>query len=265
MRRLLAVMMASAVLAACSGPTGPDHESPTGPLQMALVSGDGQQVAVTDTLPSDIVVSVTKGGVPLTDQLVDWVVLTDNCGSPFVTTTRTDADGTTGNRIVAGTRAWTRPEGPSICQMEVRYALTDGDSVIARVDTTVGYLVEPGAPSDTVETGSAIVGVRAPGTFPAGWLADGYGNPVPWRFTVDSIFAVQGTNPDSADARTLAIRDAAANGDSAVVCAWGEDGGLIFPALGVVHDGGTDIRLEIHGDPDTSNAYGTVQAADCTS
>lgn len=199
--------------AACSGPTGPEGiDVPDGPLQMALVSGGGQEVTVTDTLPTDIVVRVEKGGVALPDQLVDWTVLHDNCGSAFVSTTRTDAEGQTGNRLVAGTRAWTRPDGPDVCQMEVRYALTVADTVQARVDTTIDYLVLPSEPvfGNDRDCCAGASGGSWTGGSPntvsvdaAGHVHDQYGNPVPWGLDIFAYAHAETTDDSFGGMRTV--------------------------------------------------------------
>lgn len=260
MRRLLTVLTAL-IFAACGGdPTGPGGtEIPDGPLAMALVSGGGQEVTVTDTLPTDIVVRVEKGGVALPDQLVDWTVLHDNCGSPFVSTTRTDAEGQTGNRLVAGTRAWTRPDGPDVCQMEVRYALTVADTVQARVDTTVSYRVEPAE-----WTGGEVGhGIGTSGSSPLmldaldDHITDQYGNPALWRAEVDSFAHVASSEYGTADAKTL-VADSAG---SAVVCIR-TDSDLVVPGLIEVGGDGS-MSFTTQGHSDTTNAYGQVQRNDC--
>lgn len=231
MRRLLTALTAL-IFVACSGPTGPEGlEIPDGPLQMALVSGAGQEVTVTDTLPTDIVVRVEKGGEALPDQLVDWTVLHDNCGSAFVTTTRTDAEGQTGNRLVAGTRAWTRPDGPDVCQMEVRYALTVADTVQARVDTTVSYRVEPGVASDFISETINWRGFDGVVTLPADLVTDQYGNPA--LYTLDPTCCVHrdGGDPGTEAHRTL-VFDSAGVGEVRVMVA----DTLIDTALLTVHD-----------------------------
>lgn len=177
MRRLVVVLTALLFAACGDSPTGAGGvEIPDGPLSLTLIQGDDQQVAITDTLPSDVVVQITKGGEPLPNQLVDWVVLRDNCGSPFVTTTRTDNDGQTGNRLVAGTLAWTLPDGPDVCQMEIRYALVVSDTVQARVDTTVSYRVNPGPFATLPEAGAGWGDTgRELGWWPV--AEDAHGNP----------------------------------------------------------------------------------------
>lgn len=204
MRKLM-VALTALTFVACSGPTGPEGiDVPDGPLQMALVSGAGQEVTVTDTLPTDIVVRVEKGGEALPDQLVDWTVLHDNCGSAFVTTTRTDSEGQTGNRLVAGTRAWTRPDGPDVCQMEVRYALTVADTVQARVDTTVSYRVEPGRVHELriIDDGYRWSGGPTL-TVTEDVVADRHGNPALWRLRADCCAHRAGDEYGSRDALTM--------------------------------------------------------------
>lgn len=207
--------MLSLLWAACGGLTGPDDELPAGPLELALVSGGDQEVQVTDTLPSDIVVKVTKGDSALADQLVDWRVLSDNCGEPFVTTTRTDPAGQTGNRLVAGTRAWTRPDAPDVCALEVRYALVVSDTVQARVDTTVNYRVLPGIAVEDFK-GFAISG-SSPITLPPG-IHDRFDNPVPYSLEPSCCAHVQDTTSTSGAERTLVV-DSAGSGLVRVIVA----------------------------------------------
>lgn len=233
MRRLVTALTVL-FFAACSGPTGPDFP-PDGPLDLALLAGGGQEVTVTDTLPSDILVQVTKGGVPLTDQLVDWKVLSDNCGSPFVTTTRTDSLGETGNRLVAGTRAWTRPDGPDTCQMEVRYALTVADTVQARVDTTVNYLVLPGPIMEESFDGWIFAGDTRD-TIPGELAQDRYGNPGSWSLRPDCCVHISDSVPGSVGARTL-VWDSAGIGKVSVVA-----GDSILNAGTVTTDTAGEIR-----------------------
>lgn len=204
MRTLMAALTL-ALLAACGGdgPTEPAENLPSGPLQMALVQGDGQEVQVTDTLPSDIIVEVTKGGAPLTDQLVDWAVLSDNCGTPFVTTTRTDSEGITGNRLVAGTRANTRADGPDVCQMEVRYAITEGGTVAAEVDTTVGYLVMPGVAMNSRLADYLYFSGKEMVRLDGDLITDQYGNPALWRLEPDCCAHREADEYGTVGARTL--------------------------------------------------------------
>ena len=91
MRRLLTALTVL-LFAACGGtPTDAGDQLPPGEVSLAIVQGDSQEVSVTDTLPFDAVTRIEKGGEPLADQLVDWRILADGCGEPFVTTTRTDS------------------------------------------------------------------------------------------------------------------------------------------------------------------------------
>lgn len=201
MRRLMTALTVLFFAACGDAPSGVDA-IPDGPLQMALVSGGDQEVTVTDTLPSDIVVRVEKGGQPLADQLVDWKVLADNCGSPFVTTTRTDSSGVTGNRLVAGTRAWTHPDVGRTCQMEVRYALVVSDTVQAQVDTTVDYLVMPG-PFREVRVGAGEFYSSTDTLWIINEWVDQYGNDIPpssWRMATRDTALVEITQPDSLNA-----------------------------------------------------------------
>lgn len=233
----IGVILAVFAFVACGDMPSEVGSVPDGPLQMALVSGGGQEVTVTDTLPSDIVVKVTKGGQPLTDQLVDWRVLSDNCGEPFVTTTRTDSNGTTGNRLVAGTRAWTRPDGPDVCGMEVRYALVVSDTVQARVDTTVNYLVLPGVAVedfDTYEvTGDGSV------TLPPG-IHDQYDNPIPYSLEPNCCAHMRDTSFVDGDARTLVV-DSAGSGIVRVMVS-----DTVADAAALETDSGGGITVDFH-------------------
>lgn len=214
MRRLVAALT-TLLLAACSGPTGPGNDTvPDGPLEMALVSGGGQEVQVTDTLPSDILARIEKGGTPLGNELVDWRVLNEGCGEPFVTTTRTDSLGRTGNRLVAGTRASTRPE-VGVCEMQIRYALRDGDSVIAEVDTTVGYRVLPDVIT-TMDIGSVMLKGVGQDTVEGRFITDQYGNPGAFWVEASCCAHRAGDDPGTVGARTL-VWDSAGKGELSVV------------------------------------------------
>lgn len=216
MRRLLTALVLL-TLAACGGEATGVDALPDGPLALALVSGDSQQVAVTDTLPFDAVTQVMKGGQPMADQLVDWAVTADNCGTPFVSTTRTDSVGTTGNRAVAGTRAWTRPDTENFCRMEVRWALTQGDSVIARVDTAFHYLVLPG--DLTSDFGGLIFQGYGSDTIvhrTEDYAKDQYGNVGAYWLEPDCCAHTTDTVPGSVGARTL-VFDSAGTGEVVIM------------------------------------------------
>lgn len=209
MRRIAVLTALALLFPACGGPTGPEESAlPPGEVSLAIVQGDSQEVAVTDTLPFDAVTRVVKGGEPLADQLVDWKVTESGCGAPFVTTTRTDDEGKTGNRAVAGTRAWTRPDAERFCRLEVRYALTRADSVIAEVDTAFHYLVLPGSVSSVTIDDYAFTGGGTTRTLPGDVIADVYDNPGLWRLRPECCAHREGDGYGTVDARTLTVDSA---------------------------------------------------------
>lgn len=188
MRSLLtcgSLLLVLAIAACGGGPAAPADAAPTGVPRLAIVSGDSQTAqAPKDTLPADFVVQVTRGGAPVGDQLVDWRVLEDQAGEPFVTTTRTNSDGTVHNRVIAGTRASTSPELGGPAHVQVRWI--DQSTGEAIVDTTIAYTVLPAAASafnDAEWTGSEV---------PARLVTDEYGNPVPFVAQIDSVASASG-------------------------------------------------------------------------
>lgn len=209
------VGMASLVfLTACGGSGG--TTTSTGPggsgsPDLAIVAGDSQRVKVTDTLPADVVVRVTRDGQPIGDQLVDWNVVEANSGEPFVTTTKTNSDGTVRNRIVAGTWAWTRPEIGGPAHVEVRWV--DQSSGEALADTAISYWVLPGPLAQDTGTftpappcGPTPVHGGIP--FVARAWTDTLGNPIFYRLVSDSGAAhIASADSSTADGRTFLLDD----------------------------------------------------------
>lgn len=199
MRISLSVLVTCSLgLAACGGSTnGPTQASTSGVPRMAIVSGDSQTVAVTDTLPNPIKVQVTRDGKPVKKQLVDWHVVEQNAGEPFVTTTQTNTDGTTQNRLTAGTWASSRTEIDGPAHLQVRWV--DQNTGEAIVDTTVAFTVLPGPPDDYGWKGEVAPTLRAGDMFAFAdpnvtglFVIDHYGNPIPYdRLT--STYAVSWT------------------------------------------------------------------------
>jgi len=182
----------AAVASGCGGgPTGPTGS--VGTPALAIVSGTGQRAAPSDTLPADFVVKVTRDGKPVADQLVDWHVVEEHAGDPFVTTTKTAKDGTVRNRVVAGTWAWTRPALGGPAHVEVRWVEQSTGEAI--VDTTIAYWVDPGVATDALR-GIGFPDRESPFDV-AGDLGrpdlvtDQYGNPSLWALQADSLVAVQ--------------------------------------------------------------------------
>lgn len=181
---LLVLIVGSIGAAACGGSTnGPNQISTSGVPRMAIVSGDSQTVAVTDTLPNPIKVKVTRDGKPVRKQLVDWHVVEQNAGEPFVTTTQTNTDGTTQNRLTAGTWASTRSEIDGPAHLQVRWV--DQNTGEAIVDTTVAYIVLPGPPDSWFWKGRKVPTVRvgdmlafADPDVTGVHITDQYGNPI---------------------------------------------------------------------------------------
>jgi len=69
--RLPRAAVAVAVLAACSGSTGPDPP-PAGDFTIELAAGDGQTALVNDQLGFPLVVRVTSGTQPASGRMVEW-------------------------------------------------------------------------------------------------------------------------------------------------------------------------------------------------
>lgn len=245
MRIPLSVLITCSLgFAACGGSTNGPNQIPTsGVPRMSIVSGDSQTVAVTDSLPNPIKVEVTRDGKPVKNQLVDWHVVEQNAGEPFVTTTKTNTDGTTQNRLTAGTWASTRAEIDGPAHLQVRWV--DQNTGEAIVDRTIAFWIEPGKP--VTDKADAIYGHPADSVFPLDprYVQDQYGNPVPFTAKDSLVASVQ-------DSSTLVYRTPGCSplhlllGDTAVA----EQGGYQY----VVYSSGT-IRGGYYTDSQGNHYY----------
>lgn len=260
-RRLSAVLLALTIACGGEGPTEARPPTPT----LAIVSGDSQTVAVTDTLPFDAEVQVMRGGEPVPDQLVDWRVLEDDAGEPFVSTTRTDSQGVSKNRVVAGTRAHTHPEIDGQAHIEVRWIeQSTGESI---VEETIAYRVLPGAVDSWAGDGSVVGTSGSSVEYPP--ATDPYGNPVSQRVAASAadsfpvwrnqdttwvhrpsaeVVNIAGTDPATRAARTIEDALNPSETQHAAVClrvGTAESDSLMGVAL-VTTGPNMGIRLETH-------------------
>lgn len=166
-------------LAACGGSSG----APTGvklsagAAKLTIVSGDHQTAAPTDTLPFLLDLVLTRNGSPVPNQLVQCTIVEDNAGTCFQTSVQTDSVGHVYDRVIAGTHAYTRPNGGGTFHWRFQYIdQQNGDAVVAAEGS---YTVLPGA-ADSVVRNIGYTLQPSPFTIPAGVVKDQYGNPVPF-------------------------------------------------------------------------------------
>jgi hypothetical protein len=182
MRRLLTwatqpgVLLSLGILTACGG------ESPTPPPQLrpaslSIVAGDAQQDTIKKMLANPIEVVVTaapsgrlslsvagpqgvsaqvqSAGMPVPNQLVNWVVVEEGCGRPFAGSAITDSQGRAKERWELGTKA-------GLCHMEARAVdQATGEPIVFDTATAIAL---PGPAVDLRVMGATVpIGT----TFPA--------------------------------------------------------------------------------------------------
>lgn len=255
MRRLTAVLASAFLLACGSEPAGLDG-GPQVAQSVQVVEGDGQTVSVTES--TDTVSALVEGEAgPVEGDLTTWEVDgPSECGDWEATALESNASGEVHNVLHVGTVADTRADVDCIFRV-----VHSEQGAPAPLVGSVEVEVLPGAAVDTVPPGSTLGGEPPVEADPT-WLLDQHDNPVPYRLVADSVVEPQSDSLGTPEARSLVMREAAANGDSAVVCAR-RDGDLVLPMLARIVRGSTQIVLETHGDSDPENDFGFVQREDC--
>lgn len=145
------LILGFALLVACDDAgTGPKvDEYLSGPVSLAVVSGDLQADTIQATLGTPIIVELKtdeESPKTISGALVNFVVLENGCGEPYAGSALTDASGRAAEVWKLGTK-------PGTCTMEARAVKSDGTPVVySRVEATVG----PGKPATVqIETSTA--------------------------------------------------------------------------------------------------------------
>jgi hypothetical protein len=203
MRHMLAVLTAlTAGTWGCGRDGATTQPTQLRPSLVRIVSGDGQHDTVTRMLPAPIEVLVTaspsgrlslsvagpqgvsaqvqSAGVPVPNQLVNWVVVEEGCGRPFAGSALTDSLGRAKERWELGTKA-------GLCHMEARAVdQATGEPIVFDTATAIALAGTPKyldfnwqaapatmAPGDTLDLRPLFL-----------WAMDAYGN---YTMSADSV------------------------------------------------------------------------------
>lgn len=255
MRRALVIPLLLALMACGGSSAAPTGVKAAGMAKLSIVSGDSQQVQPTDTLPFLLDLVLTRNGAPVPNQLVQCTIVEDNAGTCFQESVETDSVGHVYDRVVAGTHAYTRPDGGGAFHWRFQYI--DQQNGAAVVAAEGSYLVLPGA-ADTTVRNITYNGRASPFVIPPGVVLDQYGNPVPFNAAADSLvtadsaklsFASPGCGPFTASvADTLVLHGIVQSGGKVRFTFTTQD-----PAhSGYWHflpDGTTDMSVTLVHDP----------------
>lgn len=195
---LVAALLVAVLMAGCGGEvaqvTEPGDDEPQIAADVVPVTGDGQEGAVTEFLDNAITVEVVdSAGNPIEGVLVNFEVRTQGGGQFDAGSLLTGSDGTVSNSWSLGERSTTRYDD-SVHVAEVVVS-DDGHPNVA---DTVSAFADAGphyeGPKDRTQRGAGSW-MPDPWALPMEAL-DRYGNPLPTRILVDSVF-VQDSVPEA--------------------------------------------------------------------